>query len=73
MSEHDTHAIVARLDERTSGIASDVAEIKTQTTETNGRVRELERWRAWMTGALAALGLFSPIASGLIVAYLVQH
>lgn len=83
MTEHDLHTIVARLDERTSGIANDVseiktqsqrdlAEIKTQTTKTNGRVGELEKWRAWMTGALAAIGLLSPIASGLLVAFLVR-
>ena len=72
MTEHDLHTIVARLDERTSGIANDVSEIRTQTTKTNGRVGELEKWRAWITGALAAVGLLSPIASGLLVAYLAR-
>lgn len=69
MTEHEIHTLVARLDERTSGIATDVAEIRAQTTKTNGRVSDIEKWRAWMTGALAALGLLSPIASALLVAY----
>lgn len=37
--------------------------ILTQTTKTNGRVSGLERWRAYMTGAVAVLtAIVLPIA-----------
>ncbi len=39
-----------------------IAEVKAKVEETNGSVRQLQLWRAFLTGALALLGVF--VASG---------
>lgn len=38
-------------------VKEDLTEIKTQTKATNGRVREMEMWKAYITGAITVMGL----------------
>lgn len=71
-------AAVARLEVMVANIADDVIEIRKQTTETNGRVRRLEAWRAGVDAVgkqhaamWAAVGLFaSTVGGGVAVALL---
>ena len=45
-----------RLDERVANIYVDVIEIKKLLQSQNGRVKRLELWRAFQTGALLIIG-----------------
>lgn len=52
--------IIARLD----AIATDVAEIRRQTTATNGRVQKLEVWRETVLAVRAAFSWRVPLIVG---------
>lgn len=50
------------LDEIVKRIDDNVKEIRTQTTETNGRVGELENWKSKITGAVIVLSaILTPV------------
>lgn len=44
-------------------LKTDITAIETQVTLTNGRVQQLEIWRAWTSGAMKALGVVSAVPS----------
>lgn len=56
------------LEEMIKAVHSDVKEIKTQTQKTNGRVSNLEMWKAKITGALIITDiLLIPIVIALVI------
>jgi hypothetical protein len=80
-------AALAKLSEKVTEIATrqeamheDIGEVKSLAQATNGRVREVEKWRARLEGARAAVGWVLPalgttcgaIVSGIAV-YLLTH
>jgi hypothetical protein len=60
--EHRLAISVARLEGKAKLDA-----ILEQTTMTNGRLRKVESWQAWIKGGLAALSLAVPSITGLVV------
>jgi hypothetical protein len=44
-------------------LSEDIREVKDEVHETNGRVKNLEIWRAWTTGAMKALIAVAAIPS----------
>lgn len=63
MVEETIRVVVARLDERTKGMASDIGEIKSLVIVQNGRIRTLEDCQAEQRGAAKA-GTAGGIAGG---------
>jgi hypothetical protein len=59
--------LLGRLDERTKNLDAKLDAILEQTTMTNGRLRKVESWQAWIKGGLAALSLAVPSITGLVV------
>lgn len=57
-----------RLDE----IAKDVDEVKALAKETNGRIKELELWRARIQGAATSARIFWVIVGGVITAIAIR-
>lgn len=53
-------------------INAKLAEIKVLAESTNGRVRRLEEWRAWMRGGLAAASVLVPTVTGVVVWVITQ-
>lgn len=64
MTAADVDLIVDRLDD----MKDQQDRIEAKVTETNGRVKVLELWKARRDGANATLSWFSPILSGVVVA-----
>lgn len=64
MSQHPDSAVLARLD----AIQQDLAEIKAQVKVTNGRVSNLELWRARLEGMAAAGKWVPPVVSAVVTA-----
>lgn len=74
MAAPTTNSMIAqRLDDlrddmnrRFGEVQSDIAEVKIQTTETNGSVRKLQLWKAHMEGMRAANAWLLPVVSSLL-------
>ena len=64
MSPDSVIGIVRRLEE----IKAQVDEVKVLAKETNGRIRELELWRARMQGAATSARIFWVVVGGVITA-----
>jgi hypothetical protein len=62
MTPENIFAITRRLD----AIKEDVDEVKSLAKETNGRIRELELWRARVQGALGTTRVVWMVGGGLI-------
>lgn len=62
MTPENIFAITRRLD----AIKEDVDEVKSLAKETNGRIRELELWRARVQGALGTTRIVWMVGGGLI-------
>lgn len=68
MSPENIIGIMRRLD----AIKDDVDEVKALAKETNGRIRELELWRARMQGAASTARIFWVIVGGVTTAILIR-
>lgn len=68
MSPESIIGILRRLDE----IKEDVDEVKALAKETNGRIKELELWRARMQGAASTARIFWVIVGGVTTAILIR-
>lgn len=68
MSPESIIGILRRLDE----IKGDVDEVKALAKETNGRIKELELWRARMQGAASTARIFWVIVGGVTTAILIR-
>jgi len=62
MTPENIFAITRRLD----AIKEDVDEVKALAKETNGRIKELELWRARVQGALGTTRIVWMVGGGLI-------
>lgn len=67
MSPENIFAIVRRLD----AIKEDVDEVKELAKATNGRIRELELWRARFQGALGTTRIIWMVGGGLATGLLI--
>lgn len=61
MNESDT-VLLVRIDERTRQIVEAQERAFATLGRHERRISSLERWRAWIVGALAALGLVVAVA-----------
>jgi len=68
VSPESVIGIMRRLDE----IKGDVDEVKALAKETNGRIRELELWRARMQGAASSARIFWIVVGGVITAIAIR-
>lgn len=68
MSPDSVMGILRRLDE----IKEDVDEVKALAKETNGRIRELELWRARMQGAATSARIVWIVAGGVATALTIR-
>jgi len=68
MTPHDNELLAQRLDQ----MEKKLDEILTQAKQTNGRVTDLEKFRERVMGALIPLTILSPIATGLIVGFILS-
>lgn len=68
MSPESVIGILRRLDE----IKGDVDEVKALAKETNGRIKELELWRARMQGAASTARIFWVVVGGVATAILIR-
>lgn len=68
MSPESIIGILRRLDE----IKEDVDEVKALAKETNGRIKELELWRARMQGAASTARIFWVVVGGVTTAILIR-
>lgn len=73
MTQQDVAVVAARLDDLSAkmdaihnSLKDDISEVKELATQTNGRVRKLELWRAKAEGALAAAGLAKPVVYSVV-------
>ena len=53
----EDHDILIRIDERTNETNKHVSTMAIELAKLNGRVRRLESWRSWLTGAVVGVGL----------------
>lgn len=68
MSPENIIVIMRRLDE----IKDDVDEVKALAKETNGRIKELELWRARMQGIAGTARIFWVVVGGVTTAILIR-
>jgi len=68
MSPDSIIGIMRRLDE----IKDDVDEVKALAKETNGRIKELELWRARMQGVASTARIFWVVVGGVTTAVLIR-
>lgn len=68
MSPDSIMGILRRLDD----IKNDVDDIKTLAKETNGRIKELELWRARMQGAATSARIFWLVVGGVATALAIR-
>lgn len=83
MTQAEVAVVAARLDDLDEkldaihhSLAKDIDEVKQLAQATNGRVRQLELWRAKAEGALAAAGLAKPVvysAAGIAVGLVAER
>lgn len=69
MTTKETDLLAQRLDQ----VDEKLDAILKQAKETNGRVTDLERFRERVMGALIPLTILSPIATGLIVGFILSN
>lgn len=76
MTQTEAQQIKDLLEQRMSGIQDDLDEIKEQTKQTNGRVKDLELMQERQKGSLMAisriLAVFVPVISGVLLWVLVE-
>ncbi len=58
---------MARIDERVKALLLVVDEVRTLLAQQNGRVGSLERWRAYLTGAIAIVSLAFGLAMTVVL------
>ncbi len=68
MSPENITAVTRRLDY----ISKDIDEVKMLAKETNGRIKELELWRARMQGAVTSARVAWMVAGGAITAAIIE-
>lgn len=68
MSPENIAALTRRLDY----ISKDIDEVKSLAKETNGRIKELELWRARMQGAIVTARISWMIAGGAVTAAIIE-
>jgi len=68
MSPENIIGIMRRLD----AIKEDVDELKSLAKETNGRIKELEIWRARAQGAMGTARILWLVAGGVITAIAIE-
>lgn len=68
MTTKETDLLAQRLDQ----VDEKLDAILKQAKETNGRVTDLEKFRERVMGALIPLTILSPIATGLIVGFILS-
>lgn len=68
MSPENVIGILRRLDE----IKNDVDDVKSLAKETNGRIKELELWRARMQGAASTARIFWMVVGGVATAIVIR-
>ena len=67
----ELRALGDKLDGVHRSLSDDIIEVRDEAKKTNGRLRELERWRARIEGAVSGVGVFAPILTGVITALVV--
>ena len=72
MTQTEAQQIKDLLEQRMGGIQEDLEEIKGQTKLTNGRVKELELRQERQKGFMAAVGVLTPIVTGVLVWVIVE-
>lgn len=65
-------SIKGQISELKADMKEDLNEIKAETSQTNGRVTELERKSARTDGGIAVMALGLPVVTGLLVYVLIQ-
>lgn len=73
MTDQDNAVDIATINAQLTSITTTLAEIKTQTTLTNGRVTSLEATRQKAVGAWFAMSLLGPIVTGLVVGFILSQ
>ena len=73
MTKTEAETLKELLEQRMDGISTDLTEIKEQTTLTNGRVKELELRQERQKGFMAAVGILTPILTGVVVWAIVER
>jgi hypothetical protein len=73
MTTTEAESIKELLQQRMNLISDDLEEIKAQTTLTNGRVKQLELRQERQKGFLAAIGLFTPVGTAVLVWFVVER
>lgn len=68
MSPENITAVTRRLDY----ISKDIEEVKALAKETNGRIKELELWRARVQGATSSAKVAWMVAGGAITAAIIE-
>jgi len=68
MSPENITAVTRRLDY----ISKDIDEVKMLAKETNGRIKELELWRARMQGAVTSARVAWMVAGGAVTAAVIE-
>jgi hypothetical protein len=72
MKQTEIANLLIRIDERQANMATDLEEVKKQTTATNGRVTSLESWRNRLKGAWAVLTMVG-VLLGSLAGYAIKH
>lgn len=73
MTQSEAEALKELLEQRMETISTDLSEIKQQTTLTNGRVKALELRQERQKGFMAAIGILTPILTGVMVWAIVER
>lgn len=73
MTKTEAETLKELLEQRMDGISTDLNEIKEQTTMTNGRVKALELRQERQKGFMAAVGILTPILTGVVVWAIVER
>ena len=68
MSPENIAVIVHRLDE----IKQDIDEVRDIATQTNGRIKELELWRAQLQGAAKTMRIWWAVGGAVVTAVVID-